>query len=441
MTFPHLCPAPPPEPKPPEPKRTAHEAAERGPIPPDEAARMAAVRRYDILDTPPDGAFDRIALLAARLLDTPIATVSIVDEDRIWFKSHHGVDASQIDRVPGLCASAIMRDDPYVVADAAMDPRAALNPLVAGELGVRFYAAAPLITGDGYRLGTLNVIDRRPRTITEDDVATLQDLAAVVMDEIELRLSARKVAEVKAELERLGEALQRSARPPTLPQVPGLELAAFYRPASEGLEIGGDFYDVFETGPGTWVAVIGDVCGKGVDASILMSSVRQRLRVLAEAGHSPSQVLTKLSESLLKEDHAGRYATLCYLEIHPGAGSCHIRLSCGGHPRPLLRRAGGAVDAVVASGSMLGAFPGVVLADTSIELTHGDALLLYTDGMVEQRGLKASDGERTLREEFASWGGATEAPGILEHIEQALPAPPAGRDDDRAMLLLRVTSL
>ena len=115
-------------------------------LPPNEAERIAAVRRYDILDSPPDGAFDRITAVAARRLGVPIAIISIVDEDRIWFKSHHGLPVQQIDREPGLCASAILSDVPYILEDARADPRSLSNPLVAGDFGLRFYAAVPLTT-------------------------------------------------------------------------------------------------------------------------------------------------------------------------------------------------------------------------------------------------------------------------------------------------------
>lgn len=165
----------------------------------DEAARLAAIRRYEILDTPPDGAFDRITRLAARLFGVPISIVSIVDEDRIWFKSHYGLDAEQVDRAPGLCASAILQDDLWLVNDAAVDPRTLTNPLVAGELGLRFYAGAPLLTHDGYRLGTFNIIDVEPRELSDDEQQTLRDLAHVVVDELELRLAARRVmADIEA---------------------------------------------------------------------------------------------------------------------------------------------------------------------------------------------------------------------------------------------------
>ncbi len=157
-----------------------------------EDERLAALRRYNILDTPPDGAFDRVTALAARLFNVPISIISLVDEDRIWFKSHEGIDTTQIDRAPGLCASAILQTEPTLIMDAALDPRSLANPLVAGDFGLRFYAGAPLRTRDGYNLGTLCVIDREPRELSERDLATLSDLASLVMDQMELRLAARE---------------------------------------------------------------------------------------------------------------------------------------------------------------------------------------------------------------------------------------------------------
>ena len=119
-----------------------------------EVERQAAVDRYAILDTPRDGTFDNITAIAASLFNVPIAIVSIVDHDRIWFKSHHGVDIDQVARDPGLCASAILRDAPTIINDAKIDPQSLANPLVAGAAGMRFYAAAPLTTTGGFKLGT-----------------------------------------------------------------------------------------------------------------------------------------------------------------------------------------------------------------------------------------------------------------------------------------------
>lgn len=161
---------------------------------------MAAVRRYDILDTPPDGAFDRVTAIASRRFQVPISIISIVDEDRIWFKSHHGLDGvSEIAREPGLCASAILTSDAYILTDASLDPRSLANPLVAGAFGLRFYAAVPLTTHDNHNLGTLCVIDHEPRTVDQAQIEDLKDLASMVVDQLELRLAAR-VALARAEL-------------------------------------------------------------------------------------------------------------------------------------------------------------------------------------------------------------------------------------------------
>jgi len=185
-------------------------------LPENEAERLNALRRYQILDTPPDGAFDHIAAMAASFFAVPIAIISLVDEDRIWFKSHHGVEANQVGRDVGLCASAILSPEVYHLRDALQDVHAMANPLVAGSLGFRFYAAAPLRTHDGFNLGTLCVIDRKPRDLTSAESAMLTKMAALVIDQMELRLAARKIAELqeaeRSASERLRQANEQLAR-------------------------------------------------------------------------------------------------------------------------------------------------------------------------------------------------------------------------------------
>jgi len=163
--------------------------------PKNESKRIEALRRYNILDTPPDGSFDRITALAATLFKVPIAIISLVDTDRIWFKSHYGLSINQINRDPGLCASAILSDDVYVVENAAADPRTLANPLVAGDFGLRFYAATPLHTDESYNLGTLCLLDKEPRVFTEEERKILQQLGEIVMDEMENRLLLRSTVE------------------------------------------------------------------------------------------------------------------------------------------------------------------------------------------------------------------------------------------------------
>lgn len=166
-----------------------------------ESERVGILHQYEILDTPPDGTFDKFTALAAKIFNVPIAIISLVDTDRIWFKSHFGLPINQLDKSPGLCASAILSDEIYLVEDAKNDPRCLTNPLVAGSFGLQFYAAAPLKTSEGYNLGTFCIIDKKRRHINEDQKIMLQMLADIVVEEIELRLEARTV--VKQYSERL----------------------------------------------------------------------------------------------------------------------------------------------------------------------------------------------------------------------------------------------
>jgi GAF domain-containing protein len=157
-----------------------------------ERARLAALHRLEILDTAPDAVLDDIAEVAALALDCPIAVISLVDKERIWLKSHPGLaGVDELARDPGLCGTAVQQDDPWVVENAAVDPRTLANPLVAGDFGLRFYAGVPLRGADGHNLGMLAAIDAAPRAVSERELAILKKLAATVTHVIEARYATR----------------------------------------------------------------------------------------------------------------------------------------------------------------------------------------------------------------------------------------------------------
>ncbi|MEO5906712.1 MAG: GAF domain-containing protein [Saprospiraceae bacterium] len=156
-----------------------------------EIERIQDLRKYEILDTPPDGYYDELTSLASKIFDVPISIVSLVDVDRIWFKSSFGLDVEQVPRNPGLCSSAIMSDEVYIVENAKTDPRTMTNPLVAGAMGFDFYAAAPLKSKNGYNLGTFCIIDKWPRRLTAKESSILLQLSRIVMDHFELKLQSR----------------------------------------------------------------------------------------------------------------------------------------------------------------------------------------------------------------------------------------------------------
>lgn len=167
------------------------------PIPAGEAARLRALRSYDVLDTAFERGFDDLAAIAARALDAPVALVSLVDGTRQWFKARVGTDVAETSRECSFCAHAILESqDCFVVEDAAADPRFSDNPLVTGEFGLRFYAGAPLVTPEGHALGTLCVVDRVPRTLSDRDAETLKGLARAVVTSLELRRAMRHMREL-----------------------------------------------------------------------------------------------------------------------------------------------------------------------------------------------------------------------------------------------------
>ena len=171
-------------------------------LPENEPQRIAALHEYDVLDTLPEVAYDDITHIAAHICDTPIALISLVDENRQWFKSRFGIDVEETPRDVAFCAHAILEPgELFVVRDAAGDERFADNPLVAVDPKIRFYAGAPLISSSGHALGTLCAIDQKPRRLNERQLNALRALARQAEAQLELRLSIRREQAIRRELE------------------------------------------------------------------------------------------------------------------------------------------------------------------------------------------------------------------------------------------------
>jgi sigma-54 interacting transcriptional regulator/GAF domain-containing protein len=302
----------------------------------DEPERLAALRHYAILDTPPEPAFDQITALAAWFFRAPIAAISLVDDDHVWFKSRYGLAPDQIGREIGLWAAAILAEDVYCIANAAEDPHTSGSPLVTGELGLRFYAAAPLRTRDGHSLGALCVIDRRPHEITEAEKEFLRRLAAVVMELIELRLAPPARAEFLSGKTDRGENRWAAAK------LNGWTAGSAGEWADEWRDGWDEPKELIRPEPPARFQI-------RFNQSLLGKSEQRQLDWLNEriVGDSVAMratlnlvrlAITGQADSILVMGETGTGKGLCALAIHEGSGSRgrFVEVNCGALPRELI---------------------------------------------------------------------------------------------------------
>ena len=288
----------------------------------------------------------------------------------------------------------------------------------------------PLLGRGGKRLGTLWVHGASERRPGVD--AILVQLAQMASAAIE---NARRYEREKS----IAQTLQSSLLPPKLPEVPGIEAAARYWAGGEGIDVGGDFYDLFRTSSGDWAVVIGDVCGKGPEAAALTSLARYTVRAGALHEPTPSRVLRLLNTAMLEQRKQGRFATVEFARLRPGKNGASLLVSSGGHPLPLLLRADGRLETVGAGGTLLGVVPEPVLVDSEIDLDPGDTIFFYTDGIIEVRaGGRELFGADDLARLLSECRGL-DPESILDRVDEQVRRRTGGRPrDDVAMLALRL---
>lgn len=340
--------------------------------------RQRAVEALQVLDTPPDPRFDRITSLACTIFGVPVATISLIDKDRTWYKSCIGIPGiTDLPRESTFCYQAVNADELTIVEDASTDPRFRDLPGVT-EMGLRFYAGFPLRDHEGTTVGVFCIYDRRARGLDAREQAILASLAGWVEDEL-----------LSAHADDHARAIQRSLMPRSAPQIPGYTAAAICRPASA---VAGDFFDHQNHGDRHAFAVA-DVMGKGAGAAILMATVRAVLRAELRAlaagrygdrgnlGEAMTEVNTVLIEDL---SSSGAFVTGFYGWADPISGS--IRFVDAGHGMAVVMRADGTAEHLSSVDLPLGVTDAWRWTERRVVLEEGDDLVCFSDGLLDLMG-------------------------------------------------------
>ncbi|MCW2582930.1 MAG: putative protein kinase/phosphatase regulator hybrid protein [Klenkia sp.] len=349
-----------------------------------ELLRQRAVDALQLIGTPAEERFDRITRIAQRVFGVPIATVTLVDHDRLWFKSCAGMDVPEAPRQASFCDRTVSLAETLVVPDTFEDPRFADTPAVTHAPHIRFYAGHPLLGPAGQVVGTFCLFDVRPRRLDTTQLALLEELG---------EWAQRELAH-SAEMER-AQQVQRGLLPSTTPDVPGWDVDGLCIPAQA---IGGDLYD-HELVPGGLALTVADVMGKGTGAAILMATVRAVLRGAARtaesrpgrggeppwAGVSLGRVFAATNRDLEPDlARSGSFVTAFHARLDPETGV--LRYVDAGHGLSLVLRADGSTEHLSGGDLPLGLDRDATWTERQLVLLPGDTLAVFSDGLFDILG-------------------------------------------------------
>ncbi|WP_369055480.1 ATP-binding SpoIIE family protein phosphatase [Kineococcus terrestris] len=400
-----------------------------------EALRLAAVRDWVDLTRPPPVELQAVVRLARRVTGAPHAVVNIIDEHLQRQLAADGCERGECAREDSMCHYALRAGGLVHAPDARRDVRFAANPWVDGRLGaVRSYTSAPLVTPEGLSLGTLCVFGEQVRELTAQQRADLADLAHLVVGVFARERAARlevESAQALRQAQRAAEtarALQTALLPRGLPTSPAVSLTSRYLPGTDGVDVGGDFYDAVRT-DGALVLVMGDVQGHSTAAAAAMGQVRTAVHAYVSEGHDPCTVLERTNR-LVQDLEGDLFATCCLVRLDERTGE--VVVASAGHPLPLRFAPGHVEELDVEPGPPLGVQEETVYTEARHRLPGAARLLLYTDGLAEWARGGPLDGwdavAGTLRAHADEDAGA---------LADRLLAPVAHvRADDAALLLV-----
>jgi len=422
----------------------------KAPIPENEEERLADLGLLKILDTPSEERFDRLVQLAAHIFEVPISYVALVAADRQWFKAKVGITAEQTGRDVSFCGHAILKDEPLVVLDASQDDRFFDNPMVTGEPHVRFYVGQPLRGPHGQNVGTMCIVDTKPRDINDRELETLKRLSAIAEYElnlIDLIDTQQNLIQTQKELmatqERLAAELKEAEAyvHSLLPEKLQLgQIVTDYQFISSS-QLGGDMlgHHWLDGKEGDRLAMyLLDVSGHGVGASLLSVSALNTIRrqTLADvAFDSPASVLSGLNLAFPIEENNGRLITAWYGVYHPQ--SRLLEYASAGSPPAIVLNASDDPKLLGQSDPVLGFDPDVKYGSDQLEVAPGARMWLYSDGAFE---LRSAEGQMLGIEGLTSLlAEAVSAPRGVEYVTQKLQAFQGKEHFDDDLSLLEVT--
>jgi serine phosphatase RsbU (regulator of sigma subunit) len=370
------------------------------------------------------------------------ATVAHVDpaKERLIVELHdsHPHDPSATTGVPRVLRTG--EPELYSRIDSKLLERTANNPdylRIVNELGMFSCMIVPL-KAHGETLGAATLVSSETERVYEPaDLEIAGELARRAALQLYNARLFQTVDESRAKFSNMARILQRSLLPPELPSMPGLDVAALYRPAADTLDVGGDFYDLFENGDGDWGVVMGDVQGHGAAAAAITALARYTLRANAQRLSRPVHVLYQVNKALLNHEEE-RFLSAVFAKISLEK-TPHAVISCAGHPKPMIVRHDGRVEVAGGEGMLLGLFAAPDLSEQSVDLEPGDALVLYTDGLTEAGAPRNMLGEEGFRQVLHRCVGMT-AEQVCSSIDEVLMTwrGERGHRDDCAVLVLRV---
>jgi hypothetical protein len=346
-----------------------------------EQSRLEAVRELRLLDTPPEERFDRVVRLAKRLFDVTTVAVNLIDEDRLFVKSAVGIEAGT--SVPidlAFSPRTLDTHETLVLSDARADAAWAGHPLVTGEPHIVFYAGRPLAGPGGQVVGTLCLVDQRPRELGDTDRELLDDLAGWIEGELAADADAVQAMEI-----------QRRLLPHKAPDVLGYDIAGRCQPA---YQVGGDYYDWHFLDDTMLQVTVADVMGKGLAAGIIAAGLRTAMRVTSRA-NTLMDAVRSTAEGLQQDfDSSGTFATMFTARLRPQHG--HLEYVDAGHGLALLIRPGARTRQLSSRDLPIGVVAGSLWNSHEARLEPGDTLIAVSDGVLDafvdpMEGLRAAE--------------------------------------------------